>query len=54
MVNVKVGKLSDNSIKVLERRYLIRDEEDNVTESPEEMFRRVAHSIASQEKKHKA
>ena len=53
MVNVMTGKLSDNSIAVLERRYLIRDEEDNVTESPKEMFRRVAHAIASQEKSHK-
>ena len=48
------GKLSNNSIEVLERRYLIRDEEDKVTESPKEMFHRVAHAIASQEKNHKA
>ena len=54
MVNVMTGKLSDNSIAVLERRYLTRDEEDNVTESPKEMFRRVAHAIASQEKSYKA
>jgi len=54
VVNVKVGKLSDNSIKVLERRYLIRDEQDHVTETPEEMFRRVAIAIASQEQEYGA
>jgi len=49
-VHLKDGKLSSNSIAVLERRYLIRDDKENVTESPEEMFRRVAAAIASQEK----
>jgi ribonucleoside-diphosphate reductase alpha chain len=31
---------------VLEARYLLKNEEGNVVESPEEMFRRVAHSVA--------
>jgi ribonucleoside-diphosphate reductase alpha chain len=38
--------LSDNAIKVLERRYLKKDEEGKVIENPEEMFRRVADAIA--------
>ncbi len=39
-------QLSDNAIKVLERRYLARDEEGTLTESPEDLFRRVANTIA--------
>ena len=32
--------LSQNAIKVLEKRYLIRDKDGNVLETPEEMFSR--------------
>lgn len=39
-------KLSRNALIVLERRYLKKDEEGKVIETPEEMFRRVAHNIA--------
>ncbi|MFA5088537.1 MAG: vitamin B12-dependent ribonucleotide reductase [Candidatus Omnitrophota bacterium] len=39
-------KISDNALKVLERRYLKKDENGRLIESPEEMFRRVARSIA--------
>lgn len=41
--------LSENSIKVLEKRYLKRDKEGNCTETPADMFARVASSIASAE-----
>ncbi|MBI4286362.1 MAG: adenosylcobalamin-dependent ribonucleoside-diphosphate reductase [Chloroflexi bacterium] len=44
-------KLSINAIKVLERRYLLKDEEGNVIETPVELFRRVARAIAVAEKK---
>jgi ribonucleoside-diphosphate reductase alpha chain len=39
-------KLSENALKVLERRYLEKDEEGNIIETPEGMFRRVARTIA--------
>jgi len=38
--------LSENAIKVLEKRYLARDIDNNLIETPEEMFRRVAQTIA--------
>lgn len=38
--------LSENAIKVLEKRYLKRDNEGNCTETPADMFKRVASSIA--------
>jgi len=39
--------LSPNALKVLEKRYLKKNEEGVVVETPEELFRRVAKSIAS-------
>jgi len=44
--------LSENAIKVLERRYLKRDEEGILLEKPKDMFIRVAGNIASAEKKY--
>ena len=40
-------QISENALKVLERRYLRKDEDGNIIETPEELFRRVAHFIAS-------
>lgn len=39
--------LSENAIKVLEKRYLKRDASGKCTETPADMFRRVADTIAS-------
>lgn len=39
--------LSPNALKVLEKRYLKKDEEGNVVERPDDLFSRVAKSIAS-------
>lgn len=42
-------KLSLNAIKVLQNRYLLRDEDGNIIESPLDMFRRVAKAVAAVE-----
>jgi ribonucleoside-diphosphate reductase alpha chain len=42
-------KLGINAIKVLERRYLLKDEDGNTIETPTGLFRRVAHAIAAVE-----
>ena len=43
-------KLSENAVRILEKRILIKDENDNVIETPHGLFWRVAHHVASQEK----
>ncbi|MBM3245060.1 MAG: vitamin B12-dependent ribonucleotide reductase [Candidatus Omnitrophica bacterium] len=43
-------ELSDNALKVLQRRYLKKDKDGKVIETPEAMFRRVAEAIASADK----
>ena len=50
----KKVKLSDNARVVLEKRYLRKDDNGTVTETPEEMFFRIAENIASAEKKFSA
>ncbi|MBI2079548.1 adenosylcobalamin-dependent ribonucleoside-diphosphate reductase [Candidatus Micrarchaeota archaeon] len=44
-------ELSKNSVKVLEKRYLLKDENGKIIETPEELFRRVARFVASAEGK---
>lgn len=44
------SKLSVNALRVLERRYLRKDANGEVVETPDEMFWRVAHHIAQAEK----
>ncbi len=39
-------KLTVNAIEVLKARYLLRDEQENITETPTMLFRRVARAIA--------
>ncbi len=46
--------LTENSLKVLERRYLKKDEQGKIAETPEEMFRRVATAIAAPERNFRA
>lgn len=42
-------KITPNSLKVLEARYLKKDKTGKIIETPEELFRRVAHSVAEAE-----
>ena len=44
--------LSENALTVLNRRYLKKDEKGQVIETPDELFRRVAHFIASADALH--
>ena len=50
LLNVPVDEvdsnLSVNAIKVLEKRYLLKDTDGNVIETPKQLFRRVARAIA--------
>lgn len=39
--------LSDNALVILERRYLLRDEQGKVIETPDMMFERVSKNVAS-------
>lgn len=47
-------KLSLNAIKVLEKRYLLKDKEGKVIETPRQMFRRVANYIAQADREYGA
>ncbi len=47
-------KLPLNSVQVLERRYLLKDEDGRVIESPSMLFRRVARYLASNEENYGA
>lgn len=42
---------SQNALKVLEKRYFMRDEQGSIIEGPEELFRRVATAVAGAEKR---
>ncbi|RMF99745.1 MAG: hypothetical protein D6726_12500, partial [Nitrospirae bacterium] len=44
--------LTENARKVLEKRYLRKDDQGNVIETPEDLFRRVAKAISSADAKY--
>ncbi|MFN3550632.1 MAG: ribonucleotide reductase N-terminal alpha domain-containing protein, partial [Endomicrobiia bacterium] len=50
-INIKPS-LSNNALVVLEKRYLRKDEQGNIIESPEDLFRRVAKAISEVDKKY--
>lgn len=45
--------LSLNTLKVLEKRYLLHDQNNRVIETPSQMFKRVANFVANAEKRYK-
>lgn len=45
-------ELTDNALVVLKKRILARDHQGNIAETPEDMFRRVAISVASADLQH--
>jgi ribonucleoside-diphosphate reductase alpha chain len=47
-------KLPINTMEVLRRRYLLKDDDRNIIETPSELFRRVASHVARGEKKFKS
>jgi ribonucleoside-diphosphate reductase alpha chain len=51
---IKEPKLSTNAIKVLERRYLLRNLKGEIIETPAQMFRRVAKAVAGVENQYGA
>jgi ribonucleoside-diphosphate reductase alpha chain len=44
-----MARWDPNALAVLERRYLLRNEQGQVAETPEELFRRVAQAVAAAE-----
>lgn len=51
-ISASTINLTPNALKVLEKRYLKKNEEGKVVESPEELFRRIARSIAAADLKY--
>ncbi len=45
-------QISPNATKVLEKRYLKKDEDGNPVEAPAELFRRVARAVAAADLMH--
>ena len=52
--HIKTPILTANALTVLESRYLLRDEQGKVIETPTQLFERVAQAIAEPEKRDKA
>lgn len=54
MKNAKQIKLTDNALTVLKRRYLSKDSEGRIIETPKELFERVANFIAQADRNYGA
>ena len=53
MVQTSPEPLPENALRILEARYLQRNESGKIVETPEELFKRVANDIAAAEKAYK-
>lgn len=48
------GVLTPNALEILKKRYLLKDENGKLKETPEQLFRRVANAVAKAETEHGA
>ena len=46
-LEIEEPKLTVNALEVLRQRYLLRDEDERIVESPAELFKRVARAVAA-------
>jgi len=46
-LNIELPKLTVNALEVLRQRYLLRDENEKIVESPDQLFSRVAKAVAA-------
>jgi ribonucleoside-diphosphate reductase alpha chain len=51
-LSIEAPKLTVNALEVLRQRYLLRDENERIVESPGQLFRRVAKAVAALDKSH--
>jgi ribonucleoside-diphosphate reductase alpha chain len=51
-LSIEAPKLTVNALEVLRQRYLLRDENERIIESPDQLFRRVAKAVAASSERH--
>jgi ribonucleoside-diphosphate reductase alpha chain len=51
-LGIEEPKLTVNALEVLRQRYLLRDETERITETPADLFRRVAGAVAKPDAQH--